>query len=326
MIEAGLFSVALGLETPWYIENLDFSTENKRLDIHINFVKGSCFSCPTCGDKTAKAYDSINKSWRHLDFFQHEAHINARVPRVQCPKGCSKKRVDVPWARPGTGFTLLFEALLMSLCKAMPVKTVADLIGEHDTRLWRVLHHYIDGAREKLDFSEVVNVGMDETASKRGHHYVSIFCDMDEKRIMFATKGKDKATVAAFKEDFEKHKGKADEVLQATCDMSPSFIAGVKEQLSNADITFDRFHLMKLLNEAVDEVRREEVKDNEALKKTRYIWLKNPNNLTTSQQNTFEELSHLNLKTTRAYQIRLNFQEFFKQPDKEAGEAFLNRV
>jgi transposase len=325
MLETGLFTKALGLQTPWYIENLEFSKEKKRLDINISFEKGCRFACPICGDADAKPYDSKNKSWRHLDFFQYQAYLNAKVPRVQCVKGCGTKRVDVPWARLGTGFTLLFEAMLMPLCKEMPIKTVANLIGEQDTRIWRIIHHYVEDAREKLDFSQVTNVGMDETASKRGHHYVSIFCDMDEKRIMFATKGKDKSTVADFKKDFELHKGNADKVEQATCDMSPSFIAGVKEQLPNADITFDRFHLMKLLNDAVDEVRREEVASNDVLKKTRYIWLKNPNNLTISQQKTYQELSQLNLKTIRAYQIRLNFQEFFKQPNKKSGEEFLKK-
>lgn len=323
-MEAELFAAALGLQSPWYVSELDFSVSKKNLDIHIDFEAGGVFPCPVCGSPS-KAYDSTSSSWRHLDFFQHEAHLKARVPRVTCPKGCGTKRIEVPWARPGSGFTLLFESLLLTLCKEMPVAKVAELTGEHDTRIWRMLHHHIDKARSKLDHSGVTRIGMDETSSKRGHQYITLFCDMDERTLLFATEGKDKATVEAFKEDFEAHNGRANEVTQVSCDMSPAFISGVKQALPEAEITFDKFHVVKLLNEGVDEVRREEAKENEVLKNTRYIWLKNSNNLTEKQGVIFDDLSQLNLKTLRAYQIKTNFQEFYSLPDREAGESYLNK-
>jgi len=166
---------------------------------------------------------------------------------------------------------------------------------------------------------------MDETASRRGHTYISLFYDMKERKLLFGTSGKDKATVEAFKNDFVEHGGDPEAVTQACSDMSPSFISGIQEYLPNADITFDKFHIVKIVNEGVDAVRREEVADNDILKKTRYIWLKNESNLTDKQKITLNDLSKLNLKTSKAYQIRLNFQEFFKQPDRESGEAFLNK-
>ena len=227
MIESNLFQLALGLESPWSVNDLLFSTDKKRLDIHIDFENGGEFSCPVCHKSGLKAYDSIKKSWRHLNFFQHEAHLHARVPRVQCTESCGTKRVDVPWARQGSGFTLLFEGLVLAMCKEMPVNTVATLVGEHDTRLWRVLHHYIEEAREGLDFSNVRHVGMDETSSKKGHKYISIFCDMEENKVRFATGGKDKSTVEAFCKDLKAHQGDPLNITQACCDMSPSFISGV---------------------------------------------------------------------------------------------------
>jgi len=319
-----LFAAALGLKSPWYVSNLDFSLENKKLDIEIDFERGSEFPCPVCG-KLSKAYDTKKQSWRHMDFFQHQAHLHARVPRVNCPYGCGIKQIEVPWARPGSGFTLLFEALILSYCKEMPVNKVGELMGEHDTRIWRVIHHYVDTERALQDYSKVTEIGMDETACRRGHTYVSFFYDMVEKKLLFGTSGKDKATVKAFKEDFAAHGGVPKAVKQACCDMSPSFISGVEEYLPNADITFDKFHIVKIVNEGVDAVRREEVTENEILKKTRYIWLKNKNNLTGKQKITVDDISKLNLKTSRAYQIRLNFQEMFAQPDRESGEAFLKK-
>ncbi|MBA1443417.1 MAG: ISL3 family transposase [Gammaproteobacteria bacterium] len=148
---------------------------------------------------------------------------------------------------------------------------------------------------------------------------------MDERKLLFATEGKDKATVEAFKQDLELHKGCAEKITQVSCDMSPSFISGVTQELPNAEITFDKFHVIKLLNEGVDDVRRQEVKDNEDLKGTRYLWLKNRTNLTEKQSTAFDSLSKLNLRTSRAYQLKINFQEFYSLPDRESGEAYLKR-
>lgn len=324
MDESVLFAAALGLQLPWYVSNLDLSVKDKRLDIHINFESGSSFPCPCCA-KPAKAYDTKQLSWRHMNFFQHETHLHARVPRVNCVHGCGIKQIEVPWARSGSGFTLLFEALILAYCKEMPVDKVGKLMGEHDTRLWRVIHHYVDKERALQNYSKVTRVGMDETASRRGHDYISLFYDMDEKKLLFGVAGKDRETVKAFSDDLQSHGGDPDNVKQTCSDMSPAFISGIQEYLPNAENTFDKFHIVKILNEGVDEVRREEVKDNIALKKTRYIWLKNEANWTANQRDTFNNLSKLNLKTAKAFRIRLNFQEFFSQPDKVSGEAFLNK-
>ncbi len=124
------------------------------LDIHTDFAAGSRFACPSCGAADCPAYDAEQMTWRHLNFFQHQAFLHARMPRVHCT-GCGIKTLSVPWARPDSGFTLLFEALTMSLVSAMPVNAVALLVGEHDTRLWRVIYHCVDRARAKLDLSTV---------------------------------------------------------------------------------------------------------------------------------------------------------------------------
>lgn len=175
-----LFTMALGLQAPWEVKNLQFDEEAKRLDITIDFTRGANFPCPVCG-QPAKVHDTEEKTWRHLDFFQHAAYLTARVPRCKCDVD-GVKQVKVPWARPGSGFTLLFEALIMTLVQAMPVASVAKLVGEHDTKLWRLLHHHVDEARAKVDMSEVTRIGIDETAAQRGHNYITLAMDMEEKK------------------------------------------------------------------------------------------------------------------------------------------------
>ena len=169
MRDVDIFQMALGLTPPWEVESCEFSPEKKRLDIRLSFPRGSVFVCPECGNGGLTAYDTTDKSWRHLNFFQHEAWLTAKVPRVKCGR-CGVRLVSVPWARPGSGFTLLFEALVMSLVRAMPVKTLAGKIGESDTRIWRMFRHYVDEARARQSHAFVSSFGVDETACKRGHN------------------------------------------------------------------------------------------------------------------------------------------------------------
>jgi transposase len=319
MKETELIQTALMLTPPWKVTGCQFDVNQKRLDIHIDFAKGSRFSCPVCGQADCAVHDTEPKSWRHLNFFQHEAYLNARVPRIRCKK-CGVRVVNVPWARQGSGFTLLFEAYFMMMAPSMPIQRIAEIVDEHDTRLWRILHHHVNEAREQADFSDVKQVGIDETSSKRGHNYVTLVVDLEESKTIFATEGKDSETVDKFRNDLIKHGGSPESIKDVSCDMSPAFIKGVKENFPNADITFDKFHIIKVLNTAVDEVRRQEQKEHPELKKTRYIFLKNPENLTQKQIGILEELKikDLNLKTMRAYHIRLNFQEFWQQPIDQA--------
>lgn len=323
MDQLSLFATALGLAAPWHVTETILSVEDRRLQINIDFARGSTFACPVCGAEV-KAYDTTDETWRHLNFFQYAAYLHVRVPRGACAQ-CGVKKISVPWGRAASGFTLLFEALLMALTREMPVAAVAALCGEHDTRIWRVRHHYVECGRDEMDCSQVERVGVDETAARRGHDYISLFVDFDEKRLLFATAGKDAATVAAFAEDLTAHGGAPQQVKAVSCDMSPAFTKGVSESFPAAEITYDRFHLMKLVGEAVDAVRREEVRTVAELKKTRYLWLTNPASLSAAQQETLAGLSQHNLKTGRAYQMRLTFQELFTQPDRATGEAFLNR-
>ena len=319
-----LFAVALGITPPWEVEGIEFSKESNRLDIKIGFSRGATFACPVCG-AAAPAYDTKEKTWRHLNFFQYEAYLTARVPRVKCPNAdCGVKRVSVPWARPGSGFTLLFEALVMTLVREMPVKVAAAILGEHDTRIWRVLDHYVQIARAQVDHSDVQRVGMDETSARRGQDYVTFFFDMDQRRLLFGTEGKDHETVKAFAEDFAAHNGSVENVTDASLDMSKAFIKGVRETLPNAEITFDPFHLIKHMNDALSKVRAEEAKIfPEQMKGSRYAFLKNPENLTEKQDEILTRLCSYRLKTARAYLLKLALQDVYFADTREDGKSRL---
>lgn len=313
--------MALGLQAPWEVKSLQFSVENRRLDILVDFERGATFPCPVCGEP-AKAHDTEERTWRHLDFFQHAAYLTARVPRCKCDQH-GVKQVAVPWARSGSGFTLLFEGLILAMVREMPVAAVARIVREQDTRIWRVMHHYVETARAKVSLKGVTRIGVDETAAKRGHDYITLFMDLAKRRLMYAIAGRDHTTIQAFKADFEAHGGDSQAIEEACIDMSNAFIKGFRETFPETHLTFDRFHVMKLMGEAVDQVRRAESKDRPELKRTRWFWQRNPENLRADQRERLRALQGLNLDTATAYQMRLSLQDFYEQPNPRAAAGFL---
>ena len=322
-----IFGKALGIDKPWFVTDVNFDLVAKRLDIRMDFIKGSTFSFNQDGViGEYKAYDTIEKEWRHLNFFEHECYLKARVPRIKTPD--NKIHLVLPtWSGLQNGFTLLFEALILQLCKNMPVHNVSQLVKISDHKIWSILDKYTEKTRELSDYSKVTALGMDETSIAKGHDYISLFVDLIEKKTIFVAEGKDNATVQAFKEDLEKHNGEANNNTDVSCDMSPAFIKGAKDNLPNAKITFDKFHILKLINKAVDEVRRIEAQSNPLLTGSRYIFLKNEKNLTANERYKKEELqlSKLNNKVFRALSLRETFQQIYVAPTDESFKQLLKK-
>jgi len=319
-----LFRVALGLAEPWQVTKIEFSEADQRLDLWLDFPAGSRFGCPEC-HQPCGVYDTSERQWRHLNFFQHQTYLHARQPRIDCLEH-GVKTAEVPWARPGAGFTLLMEAFILILVRnGMTPTQAARLIQENDTRIWRLLQHYVDQARAEADFSQVQAVGVDETSRRKGQNYISVFMDMDQTRVLYVAEGREANTVKEFRQDLESHGGSAEQVHQACLDMSAAYIKGLQEQFPQAAMTFDNFHLIKLLNEAVDKVRRQEVADHPELKKTRYVWLKNDWNRSESQQQTFDALRSSKLATVRAAHLKSVFQDLFAVEDPGEAEHLLKR-
>ncbi|MHB1433422.1 MAG: transposase [Streptosporangiaceae bacterium] len=344
-----MFGAALGLAVLWQVVSVEFDQEAGRLDLGLDFPRGSRFSCPEsgCAETACAVHDTDDKTWRHLDFFEHQAYLSARVPRVRCAEH-GVHLVNVPWARPGSGLTLLFEVAMLTCAKQMPIAPLAKMAREHDTRIWRVVEHHVNKARAAMDFSEVTEIGMAETSARRGQDYVSIFMDLTERRVMFATEGREASTVKAFAAGLEAHGGEpATQIERVCCDMSPAFIKGIKTHLGcepqdareedgievpaaaghQPQIVFDRYHVVAKASDAVDEVRRAESRTRPELKRSRYVWLKNDANLTAKQREKLTWLTRpsMQLKTTRAARWHDDFNGFCDQPSAAQAEDYLKR-
>ena len=305
-----LFSLALNIENPWRIDKIQFDQEKEELNIYVGYMRSSKFLCPKCG-KECKLHDTKEKVWRHLNFFQYKTYIHCKLPRTNCEDD-GVLLVQAPWSTDNTGFTMLFEENVLRLAQKMPILSISKLLKESNGKIWRIVKKYTDKYIETLDFSNTRIIGMDETSVK-GHNYITLFMDMETSKVMYIAEGKKSSTIYEFKNFFEEHKGKVENIEVFTCDMSLGFTSGIKEIFKEAKIVYDKFHVVKEINIAVDEVRKKEVEDEKELKKSKYIWLKNPDHLKDYQKEKLIKMSKMNLKTAKAYRIKLAFQEIYNK-------------
>jgi transposase len=308
MDASNLLSLGLGLEPPWKLvdQHVDTSKTPHEVYWEISSDRGALYPCPVCG-VLCKAHDFKELTWRHLNLFQHHCYVTARLPRVDCPDH-GTKRINTPWAREGSRFTLLFEQAAMTLAREMPVLAAARVIGVSDTRLWRVVHYYVAQALSRLDLSEVKAVALDETASQRRHNYVTVFIDLDKKKkpVIFATPGKGKKCLAEFRRFLKKRGGKSENIVEMVCDMSPAFLAAIGDNFPKANVTVDWFHVVQLFTKAVDQVRKAEAKQHALPKATRWAVLKaaDGGRLTKKQQKALAELETGGFATATAWRIK----------------------
>lgn len=339
MIPEKAFERLLGLDECWEVAGAEYETEPlERFMLVVReteklWPKLAC-PVPTCRQQPVSCYDHAEpRVWRHLDAFGKRTEILCAVPRARCRACTHTWRVPVPWEGEGKGFTKDFEAFALTLMREMPMKRAGDILGEHDTTLWRMLLAHVRKAYAALDLSELVHVGVDEMNCRKGHHYLTVFADLIARRVVFATAGKDHTTFRRFSEEILRHNGHPKAVTLAAIDLSAACQKGVREELANAQVVFDPFHVSALVSAAVDEVRRAEARHGEsevklALKQTLYLFRKNPENLSAAEQARLDELDLKHLATGQAYLVRLELREIYQRTRRleKARERLTNWV
>jgi transposase len=317
-----LFHELLGLGLNWEVIESRFERESGTVFLEIRETRQlwELVRCPQDGSLVF-CYDHTEVlTWRHLNVFQHRCEITCRLPRGKCRHCGHVFRVRPPWEGLSTHFTKEFEAFALLLMREMPMSKVGEVVGETDTRLWRMLFRQVDAAYAEADFSNVCCVGVDELSVRKGHEYISVFADLVRKRVLFATEGRDHSVWLDFVAALEKHNGHRHSITQASMDMSQAYQNGVAENCRNAQVVFDKFHVIAHANKAVDEVRRAEVRLGgkgvwEALYKSQWLWRKNPENLTENEQTRLAKIDQKNLRTAKAYQMRLVLQDIYRSPE-----------
>lgn len=312
-MSAKLFEAALGIAEPWFIQGVDFDAGKKTLTIGIDFIAGSRFAVPGVGG-THPAHDTVTKRYRHLNFFQHECHLEVRVPRVRLPDG-GTRQVEPDWAGRLAGFTLLFEALIIAMCREMTFAAVSRLVGLSWHQVVAICKRYVELGLEQADFSEVTRLAADETSKAKGHDYITLVADADERRVLFVTEGRDADTIKAFAADFTAHGGDPKAVESISIDMSPAFIKGVTKHLPNARITFDKFHVIAHASTAVDKTRRIEQKTDPILKGLRWKLLRDRASLTPDARADLDALiaKVTTKRTARAWLYKEQLREILER-------------
>ena len=320
-MQEALFCQALGLAAPWEVERVALDVARSRIDLYVVW-RASTAACPACTAAEQKLHDHRQRRWRHLDFFQFEAYVHCELPRVSCSVCGATAQLQVPWAREGSRFTLLFEALSLTLAREMPVSACARILRCSDNALWRQIDAHVEMARAKQSYADVKVIGIDETSCAKGHSYITLVHDLPKGQLIFATPGKDARTVQRFTEDFKTHQGKPEGIEVVCMDMSKAFIAGAAQYLPTAAVAFDGFHVVQLANKAVDAVRREEASYEGGgevwLKKTRWCWLKDKAKWTAKERQKMAWMPHSRLKTARAWRIKEALRDIYASRSEPA--------
>jgi transposase len=326
MIAEKAFERLLGLNECWEVRAAEFETEpSERFVLFTGETEKlwPSLKCPACGHEKIVCHDHVEaRVWRHLDAFGKRTEIVCGPPRGRCSQCRQVWRIPVPWEGEGKHFTRDFEAFALTLMREMPMSRAEEILGEHDTRLWRMLFAHVAKAYAALDLSELVHVGVDEMSSRKGHHYLTVFADLVKRRVVFATEGKDHTTFGAFVEELARHDGHPKSITAVAMDMSKAYQKGAREELGNAAIVFDPFHVSALVSQAVDEVRRKEAQSEHAetkaaLKKSLYLFRKNPENLSEKEQSRLDELDLKHLATGQAYMMRLELRDIYQRTKTE---------
>ena len=268
-----LFEAALGVSPPWQVTGADFDLAAKTLTIRVDFIAGSRFALAGV-EGQHPVHDTVAKRYRHLNFFQHECFLEVRIPRVKLPDG-SVRQVDPPWAGKLSGFTLLFEALVLLLCQQMTFAAAARLVGVSRHRVAALCERYVELALAQTDLSAVRELAIDETSRARGHDYITLAADSTERRVIAVAEGRGADSIAQLTTELQSRHCPAEQITSVSIDMSPAFIRGCAEHLPNARVTFDKFHVIGHANAAVDRMRRIEQRSDKSLKGMRWSLLKN---------------------------------------------------
>lgn len=320
-----LFEIALGIAEPWHVATVDLDAVAKTLTVGIDFTPGSRFA--VAGEPGVyPVHDTVSKRYRHLNFFQHECYLEVRVPRVKLPSG-AVRQVEPDWAGKLSGFTLLFEALVLMLAREMPFAAVARLTGESWHRVSAICRRYVDLTLRDADFSGVTHLAIDETSRARGHDYVTLAADAAPQRraVLFVTEGRDAGTIKRLAEDLVAHGADLEAIESVSIDMSPAFIKGCTQHLPEARITFDKFHVIAHASKALDETRRLEQKTAPDLKGLRWTLLRDYGELgATARAELDALLARLTTqRTARAWVYREQLREILDRKQINVASGLL---
>lgn len=308
MRDRDLYAQILGISSPWRVADVELNQAEGQVKVQVELEPKAQLVCPHCG-RPVPGYDKRHKEWRHLDTCQYQTILSAEVPRVSCPEhGVSL--IHLPWAEPGSGFTALFEALVIDWLREASLNAVSRQLGLSWNAIDGIMQRAVRRGLKRRDMEAACKrVGVDETAFRKRHDYVTVVTDQGAGHVIHVADDRRKESLVAFYASLTDKQKEAIECV--SMDMWPAFIGATLESIPGAEkkIAFDKFHIAKYPGDAVDKVRRQEHKallqlGCDLLKGSKYTWQTNPENMSARQWRAFKDLRNSTLKTARAWAIK----------------------
>ena len=319
------YAQLLGIGSPWEVKTVELKLPEKKVEIELAWQWGAAAKCPECGRECSIHDCAPERTWRHLDTMQFTTLIRARTPRSDCPEH-GVKTMSVPWAAPQGRFTLLFERFAVEvLLASATVSQACELLGLSWDTAQQIMSRAVGRGLERRQLEGLKRLGMDEKSFKRGHSYITLLTDLDQSRVLDVAEERTTEAADRLWETLSPEQKQAVEAVAV--DMWEPFIQTIQQQVPEADIVHDKFHVSKYLGEAVDKVRRQEHKElmaqgDETLKGTRQLWLYNPQNFNPDQAEEFSTLKDLQLKVARAWAAKELFSKFWEYQEEGWARRF----
>jgi transposase len=320
---------SLGLEEPWYIIGANFAEEEMALHIHVGIRKNAAIACPKCGAQTKRnGYEPNERIWRHGDVMFYPCFVHCRRPKVLCPH-CGSVQVNAPFERKNSRFTLLFEGYAMLILADMPVAKTAAALRCDEKSLVKIMRHWVRKAVDAMDLTDVAMLAIDETSFKRGHKYVTLVIDAAKRRVLDVEEGRDAETIRLFADKLSAKGGDPERITAVTSDMSKSFLPAIANYFPKAENIIDKFHVKKVLIDAMDEVRKAEQKsvvDKKGLFLGRRLFMIPQAKLDEEKSSKLAEMSKRYPQTGRAYRIVAALDDFYASRTVEEAETSFNSL
>ena len=318
----------LDLKPPWTVCNVVLNRSEHTLDIYVGHPKGVKFLCPECGVESIVYDHQDERIWRDKDSIDFETYIHAKPPRIRCPEH-GIILTNIPWSEKSSRFTTRFETHAIEVLQSTDVTKASSILGISWDQAWHIMDKAVErGLARKTSNPETI--GIDEKSYGKHHNYVTIVYNLTEPGVEYVSFGRKKSSINKYYRTLDKEK--RNHIRAVSMDMWKPYIMSTKRYVKDADskIVFDRFHISKHMNQALDDVRKHEntrlrKSGNDILTGTKYIWLYAGENLPKKYRKIFDELKNSDLKTAKAYSIKENLRNLWNCNTVEEAKAFWKR-
>ncbi len=309
MRDTELYRHLLGIEQPWTVDRVELSVKAQQVDVWAVHADGTRWPCPECGTELPGYDHGAERTWRHLDSCQFKTYLHARPPRVDCPTH-GVKTVRLPWAEPSSRFTAMFERLVIDVLKETDVLGAARILRMTWDEVWAVMERAVRRGLKRKRRRQIPYIGVDEKAAAKGHAYLTVVCDLERGTVEYVGDDRKQESLDGYFESLTE--GQRAAIDGIALDMWQPYIASIESYfpLAKQMMVFDRFHIMQHVGRAVDAVRKHEHRalragGDDALLRTKYLWLRSEENLSDEQRVQLDGLlTRVDLKTGRAWALK----------------------